>query len=217
MKTRNVLIGLLLALTTICSQPISIGINHQVTPIVSVDILSERISIDFGCNYNNLSSKRSSFDSTWTVQPGNTYEYSFESMWDYSVKIISPSAKLRYSFLSDTHTHPYLYFSMIQPIVLVNITSYTKSSSGLFSDNSDERKKELKSAYGGKTYSGGVGITSQINNKIKLLFDFGYFHQSSGYEESESNGNASSGELSRTDYSNSRSGFNSSIAILYVF
>lgn len=217
MKIITVITSLLFVLTSIHSQSISIGISHKVAPILSLDLLNKSLSIDLGCGYDKISSERTSFDSSWTVYSGgSTYEYSFESVWDYTVQTISPSAKLRYSFFPANQTHPYLYLSVIKPIVYVDGEFYFKSGSGT-DDYSDERKRELESLYGGMTYSAGIGVTSKISDKMKLLFDFGYYSKSSEYEHIESNGDTSDGELSREEYSNSRGGFDSSISIMYMF
>ena len=216
MKFGTIFLSLLIVMTSSYSQSLSIGINHNVTPIISLDLLNERLSIDLGCGYDKISSERSSFDSSWTVSPGYTYEYSFESVWDYTVQTISPSAKLRYSFLPANQTHPYIYLSVIKPIVDVDGEFYFKSGSGI-DDYSKERKKELELLYGGMTYSAGIGATSKVNDKIRLLFDFGYYSNSSESEHSESSGDASNGELSREKSSNSRGGLSSSISVLYMF
>jgi len=168
MKFGTIFLSLLIVMTSSYSQSLSIGINHNVTPIISLDLLNERLSIDLGCGYDKISSERSSFDSSWTVSPGYTYEYSFESVWDYTVQTISPSAKLRYSFLPANQTHPYIYLSVIKPIVDVDGEFYIKSGSGI-DDYSKERKKELELLYGGMTYSAGIGATSKVNDKITAI------------------------------------------------
>lgn len=210
----------LLSLIVICSfthgQSISIGVNHNIAPVLSVDLMNERISLDIGFDYDVHTSKRHSIDSTWTVSPGYVYEYTFESLWDYTVNVISPILKVRYSLSSNTQSSPFFYASILYPIVDVDIESYTKSSLGM-SDNSESRKKDLEIAFGGTTLAIGAGVSSKLNDKIKLLFDCGYSFQESGYDDSSTSGDASNGAYSFEEVSTKQKSINTSITLLYTF
>jgi len=217
MKYNSYLTVLILSISSIYPQSISFGVNQRPSPILTIDLLNNLISLDLGCDYSKSETKRNSLDSSWTDLGGNVYGYSFETVWDYSIKTISPSIKFRYSLKKSQNSHPYFYLSMVKPMVDVS-GEFFIISNGSVDDLTEERLNELESIQERITYSFGLGISSMLNKKIRLLFDFGYFTNSYDHNSTSLiNDDPTSGRISRKEQSDSNSYINASISVLYVF
>ncbi len=180
MKFRIILFTFAIVMSFSQSQVLSLGVKYETSgssPFLSIDLLKNNMSIDIGFNYDKSDNEYIMHDSSWVINDVFSSSYSFQSTYKYTSRVLTPSVKLRLSFGRSEKTNRYLYLSIKKPIVDVS-GEFTFGSDENIRDNTDRRIEQLKARLSGNTYAIGLGSSSLISDRIKLLFDLGYYYKS---------------------------------------